>query len=183
MLGDLDRPAQLRLIGHTVLRIAVVLALIVTAYAISPTGSASRFSIPVRVTLAVAIILLSTVLALRSVVRARYPVLRAAETIAALVSLLEIGFASIYLSISAATAGAFSEPLGHRSAFYFALTTATTVGFGDITPQTDSARIAVMFQMVGNVVVIGAVTRILINTAKRRRSGRDQVTKRRHLVR
>ena len=42
----------------------------------------------------------------------------------------------------------------------------STVGFGDITPRTDSGRILVSLQMLLDLVIIGAVVRILINAAK-----------------
>ncbi len=42
----------------------------------------------------------------------------------------------------------------------------STVGFGDITPETDLARILVSVQMLLDLVVIGAVVRLLLNAAK-----------------
>ena len=49
---------------------------------------------------------------------------------------------------------------------YFTITVFSTVGFGDITPRTDSWRILVSIQMLLDLVIIGAVVRILINAAK-----------------
>jgi hypothetical protein len=42
------------------------------------------------------------------------------------------------------------------------------VGFGDITPRTDTARLIVSAQMLLDLVVIGAVVRLLFNAAKSR---------------
>ena len=50
------------------------------------------------------------------------------------------------------------------------VTVFSTVGFGDITPKGDLARILVSIQMLLDLVVIGAVVRLLTNAAK---GGRD----------
>ena len=42
----------------------------------------------------------------------------------------------------------------------------STVGFGDISPKGDLARIAVSIQMLLDLVVIGAVVRVLTTAAK-----------------
>jgi voltage-gated potassium channel len=70
-------------------------------------------------------------------------------------------FAAPYLSLSAATATTFSEELDHTRALYFAITVFSTVGFGDITPTTDIARIVVSIQVLLDLVVISLVVRLL----------------------
>jgi voltage-gated potassium channel len=42
----------------------------------------------------------------------------------------------------------------------------STVGFGDITPGTDLARIMVSVQMLLDLVIIGVVVRLLLNAAR-----------------
>jgi len=75
-------------------------------------------------------------------------------------------FATLYLSLSNAGPSSFSQQLDHTRALYFAITVFSTVGFGDITPTTDTARIIVSIQMLLNLVVIGVVVRLFINAAK-----------------
>ena len=65
-----------------------------------------------------------------------------------------------------ASATNFSEPLNHTGALYLTITIFSTVGFGDITPEADLARIAVSIQMLLDLVVIGAVVRLLTSAAK-----------------
>ncbi len=44
----------------------------------------------------------------------------------------------------------------------------STVGFGDITPRTDPARIVVSVQMILDLIIIGGVVRVLFNAAQTR---------------
>lgn len=59
-----------------------------------------------------------------------------------------------------------SEPLNHTGALYLAVTVSSTVGFGDVTPDDDLARIATSAQMLLDLVVIGAVVRLLTTAAE-----------------
>ena len=43
----------------------------------------------------------------------------------------------------------------------------TTVGFGDIVARTDGIRLLVTGQMVLNLIVVGAVIRLLVSAARR----------------
>jgi hypothetical protein len=72
----------------------------------------------------------------------------------------------LYLSLSEDSTSQFSEPLNHTNTLYLAITVFSTVGFGDITPQTDVARIATSIQMLLDLVVIGIVVRLLTTAAK-----------------
>lgn len=47
----------------------------------------------------------------------------------------------------------------------------STVGFGDIVPVTDRARVATMVQMVGDLLVVGLVLRVMVGAVK---AGRER---------
>ena len=68
----------------------------------------------------------------------------------------------------------YPDALGGRltrtEALYFTVTVLSTVGFGDITPKTDVARIIVTIQMVLDLLVLGVVVRLILDTARRRSS-------------
>ena len=98
--------------------------------------------------------------------RAEVPVLRAIQALGASIPLFLVVFASLYLSLSLASASRFSEPLDHTGALYFTITVFSTVGFGDITPEGGLARMAVSAQMLLDLVVIGAVVRILVHVTR-----------------
>ncbi len=82
------------------------------------------------------------------------------------IPLFLVVFAVLYLSLSQASTTHFSEPLDHTGALYMVITVFSTVGFGDITPEGDLARISVSIQMLLDLVVIGAVVRLLTTAAK-----------------
>ena len=56
--------------------------------------------------------------------------------------------------------------MDHTGALYLAITVFSTVGFGDITPESELARIVVSVQMLLDLVVIGLVVRLLSTAAK-----------------
>ena len=72
----------------------------------------------------------------------------------------------MYLSLSQSSTTHFSEPLDHTGALYLVITVFSTVGFGDITPETGGGRIIVSIQMLLDLVVIGAVVKLLVSAAK-----------------
>ena len=118
--------------------------------------------------LVVGIVAFAAVLAwqLRRVTRAEFPVLRAVHALAVTIPLFLVVFAAVYLSLAQGSAAHFSEPLDHTGALYLAITVFSTVGFGDITPESELARIVVSIQMLLDLVVIGVVVRLLTTAAK-----------------
>jgi voltage-gated potassium channel len=87
-------------------------------------------------------------------------------TATALVLLL-IVFSASYVSMSYQNTANFSEPLDRAGALYFCVTVLSTVGFGDIVPRTGAARLVVSLQMLLDLVLIGAVARIIVEAARR----------------
>jgi voltage-gated potassium channel len=107
----------------------------------------------------------------RAVLGSQYPGLRAIEALAAAIPLFLVVFAAAYVMLADADGGAFSEPLSRTDALYFTITVFSTVGFGDITPKTDLARVATMIQMVGDLLVVGLVLRVMLGAVK---AGRER---------
>ena len=62
----------------------------------------------------------------------------------------------------------FTQKLDQTKALYFTITIFSTVGFGDITPQTDAARLVVSAQMLLDLAIIGAAVRLIFNAARSR---------------
>jgi len=68
----------------------------------------------------------------------------------------------------ARTPGEFVGLTTGLDAFYFTVTTATTVGFGDIHAAGQTARLEVTIQMVFNLVILGAAARLLMGILRSR---------------
>jgi voltage-gated potassium channel len=106
----------------------------------------------------------------RAIVLARHPALRAVEAFASAIPLFVLLFASIYVLLAAVRPGSFSEPLTHTDGLYFAVTVFATVGFGDIAPVSEPARVLVTVQMIGDLLVLGLVVRSMLEAVRRGKS-------------
>jgi hypothetical protein len=99
---------------------------------------------------------------LRTIVRAEHPVLRAVEAVTFALPLLVVIFAFTFLTISDADPQSFSERLDRVDAFYFTVSTVSTVGIGDITPVSPGARIVVTFQMLFDLALLAGLVRLVV---------------------
>ena len=96
------------------------------------------------------------------------PELRAVEALGIVIAVFLVLFSSIYFSMSNAAATTFTQRLDATRALYFTISVFSTVGFGDITPRTDQARLVVAAQMLLDFAIIGAAVRMLFNAARSR---------------
>ena len=103
----------------------------------------------------------------RAIIKSPHPQFRAIAALAVVIPLFLIVFARIYLTASSATSHAFSLDLDPTRALYFTITVFSTVGFGDITPQSDFTRLIVSVQMLLDLVVLGAIVRVLLAAVER----------------
>jgi len=104
---------------------------------------------------------------IRKIENSRYPTVSSIEALILIATMFLAFFASIYIMMSASDPNSFTEPLTHFTAFYFALTVLATVGFGDITPVADGARLACMIQMAIDIVFIAAMIRVVSSAAQK----------------
>ena len=72
----------------------------------------------------------------RSIIRAKYPALRAVGALATSVPLFLLLFAGTYFVMGGISEANFSEPMTRTDALYFTVTVFATVGFGDIVATT-----------------------------------------------
>ncbi|WP_331766242.1 potassium channel family protein [Embleya sp. NBC_00896] len=94
------------------------------------------------------------------------PRLRAFEALSVSVPFLLLLFAATYFLIARDRAESFTESLTRTDALYFTLTVFSTVGFGDITPRTETARIVTMIQMTVNLVAVGVIARVVLGAVQ-----------------
>jgi voltage-gated potassium channel len=169
--SELTRRQRRREVIETMLAVALTWVLLLGIYYLLPFTDLTSTKSLVR--LALSIVAFAAVLAwqLPRVMHADLPVLRAVQALGGAIPLFLVIFAAVYLSLSHGSTTHFSEPLNHTGALYLTVTIFSTVGFGDITPEGDLARIVVNFQMLLDLVVIGAVVRLLTTAAKAGASG------------
>ena len=101
---------------------------------------------------------------------------RAVEALAFAIPLFILIFATFYFLVERSTPSSFTETLTRTDALYFTITVFATVGFGDIAPKTEMARIVVSIQMLIDLVLIGVVLHAIIGAARmsvERRYGTD----------
>ena len=108
----------------------------------------------------------------RKITRSRYPGVKAVEALGLIVPLYLLLFASTYFLMERASAAAFTQPLTRTDALYFTVTVFSTVGFGDITPKSEAARVILIVQMLGDLAILGAGIRILLGAVQRGRQQR-----------
>ena len=144
--------------------VAVVLSVVV--YYLVPLDQG--LDIGTAIALAVSLVLFAGVVVwqVRTVARSDYPRLRAVETLATAGPIFLIIFSAAYVLLSKNQADSFSENLGRTDALYFTVTVFATVGFGDITPVTGTARVLTMVQMLADVVLVGMIARILLGAVR-----------------
>jgi voltage-gated potassium channel len=170
-LAELDHRRRRRVIARTIVEVVLTWAFLFGIYYLIPFTDRTTAQALARFLLGTVVFVLVFAWTLRRVTRAEFPGLRAVRALGMAIPLFLVVFAVFYLSLSQASTTHFSEPLDHSGALYLVITVFSTVGFGDITPEGDIARISVSIQMLLDLVVIGAVLRLLTTAAKTGISG------------
>ncbi len=148
-------------------RVTVSIVLLLAAYYLVPTPDAGTHSDLPWLLVALTIFGIIVAVQVPAIANSKYPNLRAVEALSVTLPLFLLIFARIYLSNSLGNPASFSESLDHTKSLYFTITVFATVGFGDITPETNPMRLLVSAQMLLNLVFIGLVIRLLTGAARR----------------
>ena len=161
-------PRQLRrVLAAALLRALLSATIIVALYYVLPLDDEWRLSSVVRVVVGVALFVAVLIWQIRRVLTARHPEVRAIEALAATLPLFLVLFATTYFLISAHGSGAFSqEHLTRTDALYLTVTIFATVGFGDISAVSQSARVMVMVQMLLDLVILGVGINAFVSAAR-----------------
>lgn len=169
-----DRPMWLEII-FSVIRTILGLAFIFWVLSLVPEESDPRVSIPVTLLL-IGMVIYGLVLRwqLKRVVKSKRPGLVAAESLILSAGLFIAIFSAIYVIIEGDSPGSFTEPIDHFTAAYFTLTVLATVGFGDITAVTDTARFIVMMQMALGLGFLAVIIKVFTGAAQRARQAHDE---------
>jgi voltage-gated potassium channel len=173
-LARFDKGRRRRLIAMTALFVIVSWTAIIGAYYLIPFDDRSAAGAVVRLVVGLVMLIAVLVWLVFRIINADVPGLRALEALAVVVILLVVVFAATYLSVVSESPHSFNQGLDHTSSLYFTITVLATVGFGDIVPVTDFARVLVSVQMIVDLIFIAAIVRVFINAAKMGQARREQ---------
>ena len=145
----------------------VSVAALVTLYYLLPLDRASTPVAATILILGLAAFIALIAVQVRTIIRSRFPTLRAAEALAVSVPFFLLLFAGTYVTLSAISASYFGGHLSHTDGLYFAVTVFSTVGFGDITAKTQTARLLVTGQMITDLIILGLAIKVLVGAVRR----------------
>jgi voltage-gated potassium channel len=151
----------------TGLRAVVTATLLLTAYFVMPIEHRAHQSVALRLAVALALFVVILAVEIRSISMHDRPMLRAAVAMATVIPLFLVLFAWIYLTMARSDPASFGQPLSRPSALYFTVSVFSTVGFGDIAPRTDVARLVATVQMLADLAVVAVVIRLILGAATR----------------
>ena len=163
-----DLPAATRrwMLVRAVVSPALIIIGLLLLYYLLPLWD--RHSGSTAVSLALGLVLVAVVLAwqVRKIATSRYPRLRAIEALALSAPLFLIVFATVYFATAQGDPASFSQALDRTDALYFTVTVFSSVGFGDIVPVSETARVMVIIQMLGDLVLVGIVARVILGAVQ-----------------
>jgi len=163
---ELPAATRRRLLVRALARPALSTTGLVLTYYLLPLRVGTTRMTPATLFVALVFVLALLTWQVQTIRTATYPRLRAIETTAFSLPLFILLFASAYFATSATSPASFSEGLDRTDALYFAVTVFATVGFGDITPVTQGARVLVTVQMIGDLLLIGVVAHVILGAVR-----------------
>jgi voltage-gated potassium channel len=164
------RPSA-RLIALSAARAVADTGVLLALYYLLPLNSEATWAAITTLAIGLAALIGLVVFQVRWILASPFPVIRAVEALATCIPLFLLLFASTYFVLERLSAGNFSEPLTRSDSLYFTVTVFSTVGFGDITPKTELARLLVTGQMVVDVIIAGLAIKVIAGAVRTRRSG------------
>jgi hypothetical protein len=163
---DLTPRARRRLITLYLLRSAASVTLLVVVYYKAPLDASLDTASWIE--FGVALLAFAAMIAwqVRAIISSDLPRLRAIQAVAVGLPLLLLIFASTYIVIARNQPDAFTEALSRTDSLYFTVTVFATVGFGDIAPKTELARVVTTIQMLLGVIVVGLIAKIFLSAVQ-----------------
>ena len=165
--GSLSTAERRRLVVIGLLRALATTVIVIAAYYLLPLNNLAGISL--AVTLAIGLLALTAVVAyqVRAIIRHPHSAVRAIEALAITVPVFLLLFAATYFMMEQANADNFNVDSRTRTdSLYFTVTVFATVGFGDITATSQVARVAVVAQMILDLLVLGLVVKVFVGAVE-----------------
>ena len=166
-----DLTAHERRRGITVglARALVSTTVLIALYYLAPLDRLSGVSMAVFLVAGLLVLVGMIAYQVHTILVASYPGIRAIEALATTVPMYLLLFAAAYFLMSQDGGDFNVNVLSRTDSLYFTVTVFTTVGFGDITPVSESARLIATAQMLLNLVVLGIGVRLILGAVQRAR--------------
>jgi hypothetical protein len=165
-IQQLSRRERSRLITISAIRTTLTVALLLLLYSVFPVEPISSTDTLTRLLFGFAILVVVIVLQVQAIMSASYPQLRAIEAVVIAITVFVVLFSLLYVGLAQANPANFTRPLNRVSAFYFTVTVLATVGFGDISADSDLTRVIVTIQMLLDLTLLAVVVRVFFSVAK-----------------
>ena len=170
---ELPRSRRRRIVFWAVLRGLLNTTLLVVIYYVLPFDERFGTDAVVRVLIGLVVFVCLVVWQVKTIIDSPYPAVKAVEALALILPLYLLIFASTYFVMERASAASFTQAMTRTDALYFSVTVFSTVGFGDIAPRSEPARVVLIFQMLGDLALLGAGARLLLTAVERGRQRRS----------
>lgn len=172
-LSDDRRRALRRAALRSGLRSALVVIVLGVAFFVLPLEGIKTVGDIGLLIVSLILIVLMVAYQTKTILDADYPGLRAVEALAFTAALLLFVFSVTYDIMAADSAGAFNVGLTRLDSLYFTVTVFGTVGFGDITAVSQTARAVVTVQMLFDFLFLGVAVRAITGAVQlsRQRTG------------
>ncbi len=179
-IHEMEPRQRRRVLVAALLRALVTAIVLVALYYLLPLDNEWRLSSAMRAVVGLALFVAVLIWQIQKVLSAEHPEIRAVEALAMTLPLFLLLFATTYFLLSVHGSGAFSqEHLTRTDALYLTVTIFATVGFGDISAVSQAARVAVMVQMLLDLVILGVGINAFVGAARvgrKRQSATEEAT-------
>lgn len=163
--ADLPRAVRRQLMVRAAARAALTLTVLTVAYFALPFTLISKASYLTAFLLGAAVVMVVLAVQARNILRSPYPRLRAVE---ALMTSGPLFIALRYL-IAHVNPSSYTQPMTRLDALYFTVATFATVGYGDLSPVSQTARLAALVQMVCGLFLVGVIAKLLLSITQESR--------------
>jgi hypothetical protein len=173
-MADIQAPELTRAETAATLGLAgLCLAGLLAAYYTVPIEPHPHASVWWRLAIGIGIVAVVLSHEINAILRHHQPMRRAIIALAVILPLFVVMFSWLYLTLSRSDPASFNTVMNRTKSLYFTITVLSTVGFGDIVPKTDPARLVVAVQMVLDLALFAVVVRLILGAASRAVSRRN----------
>ena len=165
-----NRTPPRRFLVLAVLRPVATTIALVTSYFLLPVDRGLGVWTLVVLVSGIAAVVALVVWEIRRILRSPFPTLQGVQALALIMPLYLLIYANVYYVVAHNVPTTFSMPLTRTDSLYFVVTVFATVGFGDIVPLTQAARVLVTAQMVGNLLLLGIALRVILTAVQHSRA-------------